>query len=293
MAEQIDLCNKDPHRQRGIILHHHHGFGPIRDVGVKEAIWITPGLLIAQNAWLVSHGRPSWALSAPPTMWLDDLDQSLTGRRILTVTAETILTWRRLPSGLGQRPWSQLAVGRVSGLPAARRNREDLQSKLRTAPAQSLIRIQTHLPDIQEEWRVIINKGRIAASSGYCLHEGEDSRVITTIFDGAVFDPKHRTIAEDCALQAANGRSSAPISVDLAFLRGSDRPLILEGNPVWCAAPYAYGPQGMISFLKAVADCRTDPVDPYQPDPWMAREFAGRFRSSWGSTRPDQTMVMP
>ena len=293
MAEQIDLCNKDPHLQRGIILHHHHGFGPIRDIGVKEAIWITPGLLIAQNAWLVSHGRPSWALSAPPTMWLDDLDQSLTERRILTVTAETILTWHRLPSGLGQRPWSQLAAGRVSGLPAARRNLEDLQSKLRTAPAQSLIRIQTHLPDIQEEWRVIINRGRIAASSGYCLHESEGSRVITTIFDGAVFDPKHRAIAEDCALQAAKGRSSAPISVDLAFLRGSGRPLILEGNPVWCAAPYAYGPQGMISFLKAVADCQTDPVDPYQPDPWMVREFAGRFRSSWGPVQQDQTMVMP
>ena len=293
MAEQIDSCSKDPHRQRSIILHHHHGFGPVREVGVREAIWITPGLLIAQNAWLASQGRPSWALSAPPTMWLDGLDQSLIGRRILTVTAETILTWRRLPSGLGQRPWSQLAAGRVSDLPAARRTLEDLQSHLRMAPAQSLIRIQTHLPDIHEEWRVIVDRGRIAASSGYCLHEGEDSRVITTVFDGAVFDSQHRKIAENCALQAAKGRSPAPISVDLAFLRGSDRPLILEGNPVWCATPYAYGPQGMVSFLKAVAACRTDPVDPYQPDPWMLREFGGRFRSSWGPVRQDQTMVMP
>ena len=293
MAEQIDSCNKGTLRQRSIILHHHHGFGPVRGVGAKEAIWITPGLLIAQNAWLASQGRPSWTLSAPPTMWLDGLDQSLTGRRILTVTAATILTWRLLPSGLGQRPWSQLAAGRVSGLPAARRTLEDLQRNLRTAPPQSLIRIQTHLPNIHEEWRVIIDRDRIAASSGYCLHEGEDSRVITTVFDGAVFDPRHRTIAEDCALQAAKGRSPAPISVDLAFLRGSDRPLVLEGNPVWCAAPYAYGPQGMASFLKAVAACRTDPANPYRPDPWMLREFGGRFRSSWGPVRQDQTMVMP
>ena len=293
MTEQINLCNKDPRRQRRVILHHHHGFGPVREVGVKEAIWITPGLLIAQNAWLTSQGRPSWALSAPPTLWLDELDQSLTERRILTVTAATILTWRRLPSGLGQRPWSQLAAGRVSGLPAARRTLEGLQNDLRTAPAQSLIRIQTHLPSIHEEWRVIIDRDRIAASSGYCLHEDEGSRAITTVFDGAIFDPRHRTIAENCALQAAKGRSLAPISVDLAFLRGSDRPLVLEGNPVWCAAPYAYGPQGMVSFLKAVATCRTDPVDPYQPDPWMLREFGGRFRSSWGPGRPDQTMVMP
>ena len=293
MTEQINLCNKDPRRQRRVILHHHHGFGPVREVGVKEAIWITPGLLIAQNTWLASQGRPSWALSAPPTLWLDELDQSLTERRILTVTAATILTWRRLPSGLGQRPWSQLAAGRVSGLPAARRTLEGLQNDLRTAPAQSLIRIQTHLPSIHEEWRVIIDRDRIAASSGYCLHEDEGSRAITTVFDGAIFDPRHRTIAENCALQAAKGRSLAPISVDLAFLRGSDRPLVLEGNPVWCAAPYAYGPQGMVSFLKAVATCRTDPVDPYQPDPWMLREFGGRFRSSWGPGRPDQTMVMP
>lgn len=293
MTEQINLCNKDPRRQGRVILHHHHGFGPVREVGVKEAIWITPGLLIAQNAWLTSQGRPSWALSAPPTLWLDELDQSLTERRILTVTAETILTWRRLPSGLGQRPWSQLAAGRVSGLPAARRTLEGLQSDLRTAPAQSLIRIQTHLPNIHEEWRVIIDRDRIAASSGYCLHEDEGSRAITTVFDGAIFDPRHRTIAENCALQGAKGRSPAPISVDLAFLRGSDRPLVLEGNPVWCAAPYAYGSQGMVSFLKAVATCRTDPVDPYQPDPWMLREFGGRFRSSWGPARPDQTMVMP
>lgn len=293
MAEQIDLCGKGPSPRQRVILHHHHGFGPVREVGVKEAIWITPGLLIAQNAWLASQGRPSWVLSAPPTMWLDGLDQPLTGRRILTVTAETILTWRRLPSGLGKRPWSQLAVGRVSGLPAARRTLENLQSDLRTAPARSLIRIQTHLPDIHEEWRVIIDRGRIAASSGYCLHEGEDSRVITTVFDGAVFDPRHRTIAEDCALQAAKGRSPAPISVDLAFLRGSNRPLVLEGNPVWCAAPYAYGPQGMTSFLKAVAVCRTNPVNPYQPDSWMLRDFGGRFRSSWGPVWQDQTIVMP
>ena len=293
MAEQIDSCNNDPRRQGRVILHHHHGFGPVREVGVKEAIWITPGLLIAQNAWLASQGRPPWTLSAPPTLWLDELDQSLTERRILTVTAETILTWRRLPSGLGQRPWSQLAAGRVSGLPAARRTLEDLQSGLLTAPAQSMIRLQTHLPNIHEEWRVIIDRDRIAASSGYCLHEDEGSRAITTVFDGAIFDPRHRTIAENCALQAAKGRSPAPISVDLAFLRGSDRPLVLEGNPVWCAAPYAYGPQGMVSFLKAVATCRTDPVDPYQPDPWMLREFGGRFRSSWGPARPDQTMVMP
>ncbi len=293
MAEQIDLCNKDPRRQQAVILHHHHGFGPVRGVGAKEAIWITPGLLIAQNAWLASQGRPSWALSAPPTMWLDGLDQSLTGRRILTVTAATILAWHLLPSGLGQHPWSQLAAGRVSGLPAARRTLVDLQRNLRTAPPQSLIRIQTHLPNIHEEWRVIIDRDRIAASSGYCLHEGEDSRVITTVFDGAVFDPRHRTIAEDCALQAAKGRSPAPISVDLAFLRGSDRPLVLEGNPVWCAAPYNYGSQGMVSFLKAVAACRTDPANPYRPDPWMLREFGGRFRSSWGPVRQNQTMVMP
>ena len=293
MTEQIGSCNNDPHRKGRVILHHHHGFGPVREVGVKEAIWITPGLLIAQNAWLASQGRPPWTLSAPPTLWLDELDQSLTERRILTVTAETILTWRRLPSGLGQRPWSQLAAGRVSGLSAARRTLEGLQNDLRTAPAQSLIRIQTHLPNIHEEWRVIIDRDRIAASSGYCLHEDEGSRAITTVFDGAIFDPRHRTIAENCALQAAKGRSPAPISVDLAFLRGSDRPLVLEGNPVWCAAPYAYGPQGMVSFLKAVATCRTDPVDPYQPDPWMLREFGGRFRSSWGPARPDQTMVMP
>ena len=293
MAEQINLCSKGPRPQQGVILHHHHGFGPIQEVGVKEAIWITPGLLIAQNVWLASHGRPSLVLSSPPTLWLDELDQSLTGRRILTVTAETILTWRRLPSGLGQRPWSQLAAGRVSGLPAARRTLADLQHDLRTAPAQSLIRIQTHLPDIHEEWRVIIDKDRIAASSGYCLHEGENSRTITTVFDGAVFNPRHQRIAEDCALQAAKGQSPAPISVDLAFRRGSDQPLVLEGNPVWCAAPYAYGSQGMISFLKAVAACRTNPVDPYQPDPWMLREFGGRFRSSWGPVQPDQTMVMP
>ena len=209
------------------------------------------------------------------------------------MTAETILNWRRLPSGLGQRPWSQLAAGRVSGLPAARRTLEDLQSGLLTAPAQSMIRLQTHLPDIHEEWRVIVDGDQIVASSGYCLHEGEGSRAITTIFDGAIFEPRHRAIAENCALRAANGRSPAPISVDLAFLRGSDCPLVLEGNPVWCAAPYAYGPQGMVSFLKVVAACRTDPVDPYQPDPWMLREFSGRFRSSWGPGRPDQTMVMP
>lgn len=198
MAEQIDSCSKGPNPQQRVILHHHHGFGPVREVGVKEAVWITPGLLIAQNAWLASQGRPSWVLSAPPTMWLDGLDRSLTGRRILTVTAGIILTWRRLPSGLGKRPWSQLAAGRVSGLPAARRTLEDLQSDLRTAPARSLIRIQAHLPSIHEEWRVIIDRDRIAASSGYCLHEGEDSRVITTVFDGAVFDPRHQTIAEGC-----------------------------------------------------------------------------------------------
>ena len=39
-------------------LVHHDGLAPTQDLGDKDALWIDPGLLIAQNAWLESLGRP-------------------------------------------------------------------------------------------------------------------------------------------------------------------------------------------------------------------------------------------
>lgn len=275
----------------------HNGLAPTPNLENSEALWIDPGLLIAQNAWLKSTDQQPLSLTAPPVDWLTDLDRTLSGRAVLIVRVEEIRAWHHIPSKLGNRPWSQVAGGRPPGFPAARRNLTQLQNDLIQAPGDSLIQISTHLDGIDQEWRVVIVNGRACASSGYCLHSGPQGHRITTVFDGAIFNQALRKPAEEVSVTAARQAGLDAVCMDLAFLsspEGTIRPIILEANPAWCSSPYDYGHRGMRGFLEAVALGWTHPtgsgkssqtgfrMEPYSPDPWMVRSFGRRYQSYWG-----------
>lgn len=275
----------------------HRGLAPTPNLGTGKALWIDPGLLIAQNAWLKSTDQQPLSLMAPPADWLTHLDRTLSGRTVLIARVEEIRAWLHMPRELGNRPWSQVSGGRPPGFPAARRNLAQLQDDLTQAPSDSMIQISTHLDGIDQEWRVVILNGRACASGGYCLHSGTDGRRITTIFDGAIFNQDLRKPAEEVSILAARQAGLEAVCMDLAFLsspEGTSRPIILEANPAWCSSPYDYGHGGMRGFLEAVAWGLTHPpgsctpcltgfqMEPYDPDPWMVRSFNHRYLSYWG-----------
>lgn len=287
----------------------HRGLEPPNDIAGKDAVWIAPGLLIALNAWLTSQGGEPILLEVPPWDWLERLPEPMLGRHAISACANDIRQWQRMPQQLGPRPWSQIANGRVSAFPAVRRDLRTLQAALGEAPSDSIIQISGHVEGIADEWFVLIHQGGVAASSGYCIHLPTGGRIISTVFDGAAFPPEHRRAAESTALEAATfahgdgagGTGTAGVLV--AFSESREEPAVIELTPVWCSSPYPYDPAGMQRFLEAVAGARLlcqpsrnraggaagavvadlsgNPVEPdriFRPDPWMVREFAGRYR---------------
>ncbi|BDR52355.1 hypothetical protein KIM372_02620 [Bombiscardovia nodaiensis] len=278
------------------------GLAPLPSLGSADALWIAPGLLIAHNAWLRAQGLEPIRLPAPSPNWLADLAQGapeLARRAVVVASTQEIRSWGQMPAGLGERPWSQLAQGRVSAFRAARRPLAQLQADLASAPADSLIQVSGQVDGISEEWRVVVSQGQPAAASGYCIHSPAGSQQILSVFDGATFDPIHREQALAAASQAARTTGLNFGAVDLAFVEAgpgaaaSEGPVVLEANPLWCAAPYDYGRQGMRNFLQALkaseaglvgVDQSTSAAGAgggaeglYRQDTWMVAEFSRRY----------------
>ncbi|RBP99493.1 ATP-grasp domain-containing protein [Bifidobacterium xylocopae] len=268
----------------------------MKDLERSDAFWIAPGLLIASNTWLKAQDLPTLSPPSPSPHWLERLAQSapeLSGRPVLTATAETIREWTAWPAPLGERPWSQLAQGRVTAFRAARRTLTQLRNDLASAPSDSLIQLSGQVNGIGEEWRVVLSDGQPVAASGYCIHSPAGSQRILSVFDGARFDPANRPAVMAAARRAAQATGLHYATIDLAFVpAGAPQPLadqrpqawspvVMEADPLWCAAPYDYGPAGTAAFLDALAESESAPADatdpPYAPDPWMVREFSRRY----------------
>ncbi|MCO6557840.1 MAG: hypothetical protein J6575_00045 [Bifidobacterium sp.] len=284
-----------------------YGFEPARGIKDNTAVWITPDLLIANNTWRIRHEFKPLLFEAPASDWLARLPRKWTQRNVITVPVSEIRTWPELPKGLGERPWSQLTLGRVPEFRAARRNLKQLQDELHKAPDDSLITVNTHINGISEEWCVIVNGGKATASSGYCVHrsQDEDSHDILTVFDGARFHDSYRALAESIATRAAQVSHLDNASIIVGFRNVAEnkippsstaisRPLIIEADPVWCTTPYPFETaQEITAFLKAISDCRivesdndtfkkrsgqsVPETDIYVPDPWMIRHAEHRY----------------
>ena len=245
----------------------HNGLSPLLDLDdCDDALWISPGLLIALNTWRQAVGKATIALGSPPADWSSRLSRSLLRRTLLVTTARQILGWRTMPAALGERPWSRIANGRVDEFPAARRDIETLQSALAEAPEDSHIELSSHVQDVTDEWSILVDNGVPVASSPYCVHRPAGSRTITTVFDVEspdpphrdntatlggtrrewrdLFDERHREASIETAKRAVQAAGIDCASVLVAWCAHDRRPFILEIDPVWCSTPYPYRPLG-------------------------------------------------
>ena len=248
----------------------HDGLAPLHDFDEhSDALWISPGLLIALNEWRrlsgkPLSGKPQIMLETPPADWIDHLPDELLGRSVLVVPAKLINDWHMLPPNLGERPWSRIHNGRVDAFPAARRDLTHLQAALKgdgvaaPAPANSLIELSAHIPDIHAEWSVLIRDGQAVASSPYCIHQPAGSPRIITVFDHDVphsrcsgeaspdahaetrFDERHRAEALKVAQLAARSASIRTACMLVALREGRSEACVLEVDPVWCSSPLPY-----------------------------------------------------
>ena len=232
------------------------GLEPVNDLDADDALWIAPGLLIALNDWRIASGMQAIELASPPAEWITRLPERLLGRTVVLSTAAQVRSWSDMPSELGTKPWSRIANGRVDEFPAARRDLASLHRALSDAPADSRIELDAHIPNIAEEWSILISQGAVAGSSPYCVHQPSGSRTIITVFDiddihepaqhtssPATFDESHRALAVEAARQAAVAAHISDASVLIAFREDCDQPVILEIDPVWCSTPYPYRAQ--------------------------------------------------
>ncbi|KFF31039.1 hypothetical protein [Bifidobacterium bombi] len=295
----------------------HQGFEPIWDIDEHDALWIAPELLVALNSWLERQGKPALALEDPAAAKLETLPSVLVGRTCLTATVQQVLAWQYYPEQLGPRPWSQLHGGRIAGFRAARRTLAQIHDSLACAPRTSLIDLSAHIPDISEEWCVLIHGGKTAAISGYCRHlstarqasnstEHEDTHTIATVFDAATFDASHRGAVLKTAQHTADAARIVDATLILAYTEDEGcAPVVLEIDPVWCTAPYPFEyvsagmpkeqrlQSGATAFLNAIGDCRINAGDAPMKrrlTSEAAETYEHRKSRSAGIFRPDPWM---
>lgn len=233
----------------------HNGFEPAADIQPTDAVWITPGLLVAQNSWLASNKQPQILLRVPPKHWVSSLNAEFLGRTISNHTVQEIRNWHDIPPEFGDEPWSQVSEGRAQTFPAAQRNLSTLQAALTGFDHDLNIQLSEHIPDIEEEWAVCVHNNQVIASSGYCVHTPAGSRIITTVFDNVQFDESHRELAQKLVEQATHTSALDTGVVIVAFRQSSSVPIIIEVSPVWCSSPYRYG-ERTERVLTAIAESR-------------------------------------
>ncbi|MEE8725091.1 MAG: hypothetical protein SOI15_03355 [Bifidobacterium crudilactis] len=235
----------------------------------------------------------------PQKDWPTRLGRELLGRSAVESTVGAVLNWGSYDdSGLtdgaapgGCAPWSQLVNGRVPDFPAAQRDLPVLQRALAHAPADARILVSTHVPDIAEEWMVVVHCGHAIAAQGYCIHQPVGSRNIISVFDGAAFTEGNIEHAIQLAEAGAKRLNIDSVVMNIAF-RSDSMALVLEALPTWCTPLYAYPAQATGQLLQAIADCSLpdefngaeasvggDETDSrvFQADSWMKRCYASRF----------------
>ncbi|MFT8357325.1 MAG: hypothetical protein ABF780_07265 [Bifidobacterium aquikefiri] len=274
---------------------HDLGLWPIPHLDDKDALWIDPASLVANNAWLERQGQPPITLLAPPQDWIGGLSRLFLGREVVLRSVAEILDMDEFGDELGDRPWSQPNEGRISGFRAARRTLSQLKHDLRgntdhqsprdsalasadptsPAPLDSVLMLHGHLDGITEEWMVAALDGKAFAASPYCIHCGNpsrgstDSEEIVTIFDlrdhscseDIHFDERHHQealgIVAD-ALEQTHASNDFAGMLNIAF-RDKKPPAILEISPLWCSGPYGFSAQELAMILKAIASSRIPP----------------------------------
>ncbi|WEV71989.1 hypothetical protein [Bifidobacterium sp. ESL0790] len=281
-------------------LAHDNGLAPALDIKDSEGIWVTPDLLIALNEWRKAKGMEPLLFETPAAGWMSSLPFELLGRTTLTTSVADILSWTRMPAELGEEPWSQLDQGRVPEFRAARRDLATLQHDLASAPLDSLVTVNGHIPGIAEEWCVIVHDGDAVASCGYCVHLTPDSHEIATVFDRATFHGEYQQLAEQAASEAARigGLGDASIIVGFRAQKGRNKEeaqvqiqtrtrsqpdtFIIEADPVWCTTPYPFETDRETRvFLNAIRDSR------------ILRQSDGTFRSADGRAIPEANVYSP
>ena len=175
----------------------HDGLSPVEDIGEEDAIWSSPGALIALDDWRRRHGLPPLQLTAPAADAITHLPYPLTRHRVLVARAGDIISGRAFDgtipgsppnascpadrpadplsddddslsddspfsgsfSALDERPWSRVASGRVSAFRAARRDVDELRRDLvrAHAPADSLIEVAGNVEGLVEEWCAVVD----------------------------------------------------------------------------------------------------------------------------------------
>jgi hypothetical protein len=161
--------------------------------------------------------------------------------------------------------------------------------------------ISEHIPDITEEWMVVVHRFRAIATHGYCIHQAQSGRQVLSVFDGAKFAESNISRVEAAAQEAARRLNIISAVFNIAISANSGV-LVLEPLPSWCTPPYEYGADATEALLEAIAVCSLTPSGKvlhdqseitiptqqiFRPDPWMEQYFARRFLTENRATSTD------
>jgi hypothetical protein len=241
---------------RGLEVVHDLGFD-VPGGDLARTAWWTPG----GHAARLAHAGVPLRLAAPSADLLSVLPPELTGREVLTGTLS------ELSAGLEERGWrsgwAKVADAKVEALESAWY--DDLAGFLRAArdlPPGVVLQVSPTRLEVTTEFRVTMVGTSAVAVSPY-VHLGQ-------LWEEGMSAPGAADAAA-LAEEAATGLDEAPSSMVLDIALTPSGPVVLEANPVWCAAFYGADTSAVVEAL-VVASAQSNPL--WVPDAFNASRAA-------------------
>lgn len=175
--------------------------------------------------------------TAPGQAWLSTVDESLTGREIVTggVTA--------MPEGV--QMWAKPAEAKIDAMIAGRYMAEEVRSicEQENVPAGTMFQWTETFMSINHEHRFYVANGRIVTGSPYLI-------------DGTVYHESMSSPFYDEALRAGRNavtklgeNQPAAYTLDMGLDESTGKWIIVEANPAWSSGIYGCDPRIVMDTL--------------------------------------------
>lgn len=197
-------------------------------------------------------------LTAPGQSWLSTVDESLTGREIVTDT------FSAMPSGIPL--WAKPAEAKIDSVVAGKYTKDDiaLSIKVDNIPSSTLFQWTESIMSINHEHRFFVADGKVMTGSPYLI----DGVVYHSTMTSPYYDDAYK--AAKRVVKALGDNQPPAYTLDMGRNENTKQWIIVEANPAWSSGPYGCDPREILKTLD-VACNSTDSRWAWEPADYLVQ----------------------